>query len=113
MTVVEPAALTLYTAFTTEDGKPPAFAIFTSDEALVFPYAHLYGVGWLKGDKGHQILLEHRFFRVYIHGNHLEPLLAEFERFTVRTVHVFDSGRHAAVGPGDAVVTHIDDHYGK
>ncbi len=113
MTVAKSAALSPYKAFTTEKGNPPALAVFFGDEAIVFPYAHLYGVGWLKGDGGHQILLEHRFCKLYIHGNHLEPLLAEFERLAVRTVHVFDPARHVKVGSDATVVTHIDDHYGK
>lgn len=113
MTVAKSAALIPYIAFTTEEGNPPAFAVYALGEALVFPYGHLYGVGWLKADRGHRILVDHRFLRLYIHGNNLEPLLTEFERFAVRKVHVFDAERHLAVASGATVVTHIDDHYGK
>jgi hypothetical protein len=112
MPVAETAALIPYKALTIEDGTPPAFTVcFAHDEAVVFPYRHLYGVGWLKGDGGHQIFVEHRFCKLYIHGNHLEPLLAAFERLITRTVHVFEPERHAAISAEATVVTHIDDHY--
>jgi hypothetical protein len=111
MPVAELMALSRYTAFTVEEGSPPAFVVHAHDEASVFPYAHLIGVGWLKSDTRHQLLVEHRFFSLYLHGDNLQPLLEGFERFAVRTVHVFDAGRHVPVAAGATVVTHIDDHY--
>jgi hypothetical protein len=85
--------------------------VHAHEEAIVFPYAHLLGVGWLKSDSRHQLLVEHRFFSLYLLGNNLEPLLEGFERLAVRTIHVFDPARHAMVASEVAVVTHIDDHY--
>lgn len=112
MTVVE-AALAPYKAFTIEEGRPPAFVVRTHDEASVFPYAHLLGVCWVDSDRQGQILIEHRFFNLYLHGRNLEPLLMAFGRFAVDTIHVFDTERNATVDAGETIITHIDDHYEK
>lgn len=111
MPVAETAALIPYTAFTIEEGSPPAFVVHAHEEAIVFPYAHLLGVGWLKSDTRHQLLVEHRFFSLYLLGNNLEPLLEGLGRFVVRSIHVFDCARYEAVAAEATVVTHIDDHY--
>ena len=108
MTVVE-SALAPYEAFTIEEGRPPAFEVHAHDEASVFPYAQLIGVMWLKSE--HQILVEHRFFSLYLHGRNLERLLEAFGRYTVHRIHVFDAARHKPISAGTTVVTHIDDHY--
>jgi len=111
MPVAETAALIPYEAFTIEEGNLPAFVVRAHDEASVFPYAHLLGVGWVMSEGKHQLLIEHRFFSLYLHGNHLEPLLEAFERYTVHRIHVFDEGRHRPVVAGATVVTAIAEHY--
>jgi hypothetical protein len=111
MQVAETPALIPYKAFTIEEGRPPAFVVHAHDEASVFPYEHLIGVGWLKSDARHQLFVEHRFFSLYLHGDNLQPLLEGFWRFAVGQIHVFDAGHHVPVAAGKSVITHIDDHY--
>lgn len=111
MTVDE--ALAPYEAFTVEEGRPPAFVVRTHDEASVFPYEHLLGVCWIESGAHGQMLIEHRFFNLYLHGRNLERLMEAFGRFAVRTIHVFDTDRHAIVDADATIVTHIDDHYEK
>ena len=96
---VDPPVLIPYEAFTIEEGNPPAFVIHAHDEAIVFPYAHLHGVGWLKSHGGHQLLVEHRFFSLYLLGNNLEPLREGFARFAVRTVLTKSASDHFASRP--------------
>jgi hypothetical protein len=112
MSVIAFEGLRRYTAFTT-DGACPTFALYFSlDEALVLPYGYLYGAVWYQGSRGRGILLHHRFRRLYVEGDNLQPLLRGFEYYTIRTVHIFDPDRHAPVIPGACVVRHIDDKYG-
>lgn len=108
MTVVE-SALAPYEAFSSQEGRPPAFVVHAHDEASVFPYEELIGVIWLQNE--HQIFVAHHFFNLYFHGKHLEPLLEAFGRYAVHKIHVFDEARHAPVAAGTTVITHIDDHY--
>ena len=73
MSVIAFEGLRRYTAFTT-DGACPTFSLYISPEdALVLPYAYLYGAVWLKGRSGGQIMLNHRLSRLYIKGKNLEP----------------------------------------
>jgi hypothetical protein len=111
MTVADVTDLAVYQAFSIEEGHPAVFVLYAHNEASVFLYEHLIGVGWLKSESEEQIAIEHRFFSVYLHGKNLEPLLQAFERLTVRRIEVFDNERHEPVGPGMTVITHIDDHY--
>ena len=111
MSVIAFEGLSRYTAFTT-DGGCPTFALYVSPgEALVLPYRHLYAALWFKAKGGRAIMLHHRFRKLFIQGENLEPLLRSFEYFTVRTVHIFDPERHAPVKSGVTVVTYIDDTY--
>jgi hypothetical protein len=111
MAVADLEDLAVYEAFSIEEDRPAVFVLHGPNEASVFLYEHLIGVGWLKSKTEEQIAIEHRFFSVYLHGKNLQPLLHAFERFAVRRLHVFDEARHAPVGSGMPVITHIDDHY--
>lgn len=109
MSVIELPVLSRYTAFDCDGGTPFSFSvIFGPKHHLGLAYGYLYGVGWFKGEKGHQILVDHRLCRLCIHGKMLKPLLTEFERLTVSTVYLFDPDRHAPVRSGETIVTHIE-----
>jgi hypothetical protein len=113
MTVLPFTELNPYTAFAIDGACPPTFALcFSPDAVIVLPYSYLYCAVWVKGKKGHDIVLDHRVGRFYIEGENLAPLLAGFEKFIVGTVQVFIPERHAPVKhPGATVVTFIDDSY--